>query len=94
MAFTVTNTGRRTGVAVPQVYVGFPAAAQEPPRQLKAFGQLALAPGAARTVSHTLDQRAFEYWGTAGWRSAAGNYRVWVGSSSRDLPLAGDLALS
>jgi beta-glucosidase len=91
--FTVTNTGGRTGVAVPQVYVGFPAVAAEPPRQLAAFDRLRLAPGATRTVTLTLRQRAFEYWATGGWRAAPGAYRVSVGSSSRDLPLAKSIGI-
>jgi beta-glucosidase len=86
--FTLTNTGDRAGVAVPQVYVGFPAVAKEPPRQLAAFDRLTLSPGVACTVTFTLRQRAFEYWGTGGWRSAPGTYPISVGSSSRDLPLS------
>ena len=88
VAFTVANTGSRTGVAVPQIYVGFPHVAEEPPRQLKAFDRLTLAPGAARTVTLTLSQHAFEYWADGGWRTAPGDYLISVGASSRDLPLA------
>ena len=33
----VKNTGRRAGAEVVQVYVAFPEAAREPPRQLKGF---------------------------------------------------------
>ena len=32
----VTNTGRRTGAEVPQLYLGLPAATHEPPRRLEA----------------------------------------------------------
>lgn len=93
VSFTVTNTGQRAGVAVPQVYVGYPAIAQEPPRQLRGFDRFALAPGAGRAVTLTLSQHAFEYWATGGWRTAAGSYQISVGSSSRSLPLAGGVAL-
>ncbi|MGB9377451.1 MAG: glycoside hydrolase family 3 C-terminal domain-containing protein, partial [Mycobacteriales bacterium] len=92
VALTVTNTGKRTGVAVPQVYLGFPAAAGEPPRQLRGFDRLLLTPGASQRVTITLDRHAFEYWGAAGWQTATGGYQVWAGASSRDLPLSARLS--
>jgi len=91
VSFTVANTGHRAGVAVPQVYLGFPAAAGEPPRQLKAFGRAMLGAGASRTLVMTLPRHAFEYWATGGWRISGGSYQVLVGSSSRNLPLHGDV---
>jgi beta-glucosidase len=33
----VTNTGRRAGTTVVQAYLSYPAAAGEPPNQLRAF---------------------------------------------------------
>ena len=41
----VTNTGRREGKEVAQLYVGFPPWAGEPPRQLKGFFKVSLLPG-------------------------------------------------
>ena len=90
----VRNTGGRTGTAVPQLYVGMPSPGDgvvQPPRQLKGFERVTLAPGDSRRVRFTLDERAFSYWNTGanGWRVARGCYRVAVGESSRDLPLRG-----
>ena len=90
----VTNTGSRSGVAVPQLYVGLPSPGPgivQPPRQLRGFTKLDLAPGERRSVSFTLDKRALSYWDTAAgaWRVAPGCSAVMVGSSSRDLPLRG-----
>ena len=89
--FTVRNTGDRTADAVPQVYVEAPAAAGEPPRQLKGFSKLRLEPGASQVVTIRLDRRAFAQWSVAkhGWIVTPGEYGVRVGSSSRDLPLRG-----
>ena len=72
----VTNTGKRTGTAVPQLYVGMPDPAPgvvQPPFQLKGFQKVALAPGQAKRVRFSLDSRAFSYWaGSAGaWLPAA-----------------------
>jgi beta-glucosidase len=91
---TVVNTGHRTGITVPQLYLGLPspsASVPQPPRQLKGYRSLSLAPGQRATVAFQLDQRAFSYWNVSanGWRVAPGCYRVFVGRSSRDLPLHG-----
>lgn len=90
VSFTVTNTGSRAGSTVPQLYVGMPeprAGVVQPPRQLKGFTKVSLAPGETRTVSLTLNRRAFSYWDvlTDGWQVAPGCYRLEVGRSSRDI---------
>jgi beta-glucosidase len=91
---TVTNTGSRTGVAVPQLYVGLPspsASVVQPPRQLRGYAKLTLAPNESRRVSFPLDERALSYWDTSksAWRIATGCYSVQVGASSRDLAASG-----
>jgi beta-glucosidase len=91
--FTVANTGSRRGVAVAQVYVGFPPAAKAPPRQLKAFDRITLAPGRRHAVSLVIPPAGLRHWSSTGWRTAAGRYRVQVGSSSRDLPLSAPVSL-
>lgn len=89
---TVRNTGKLAGDEVTQLYVSMPAAANEPPRQLKGFARVSLQPGKSATVEFPLDTRALSYWdeATKDWHVAKGTYRVQVGSSSRDLPLARD----
>jgi beta-glucosidase len=87
----VTNTGRRAGTAVPQLYVGMPRPRPgivQPPWQLKGFERVRLRPGETRRVSFELGRRAFSYWSAADrWDMAAGCYRIGVGPSSRKLPL-------
>ncbi|GEP40431.1 glycosyl hydrolase [Nocardioides psychrotolerans] len=90
VTFRVTNTGKRSGAAVPQVYVGMPSPGKgtpQPPKQLKGFSKVRLAPGASRTVTIELDRRSFSYWDTAadGWRVARGCYDVMLARSSRDI---------
>jgi len=94
--FTVRNTGKRAGAEVAQVYVGFPAPAGEPPRQLKGFDKLPLGPGQSATVTVPLDERAFSYWDVKSttWKLAAGAYTLWVGGSSRSLPLHASLQMA
>lgn len=89
---TVRNIGSVPGDEVAQLYVSMPAAAAEPPRQLKGFARISLQPGKSQTVEFPLDARSLSYWdeSTRDWRMAQGTYRVHVGTSSRNLPLAED----
>jgi beta-glucosidase len=93
--FVVKNVGPRAGAEVAQVYVGFPAAAVEPPKQLKAFRKLVLGPGRSATVDLTLAPRAFAHWDLAAhtWAVAPGAYRILVGSSSRDIRVESSVRL-
>jgi beta-glucosidase len=74
---------------VAQVYVGAPAGAGEPPRQLKGFQKVRLRPGQTRHLTFVLDRRAFSIWDTAShaWTVVPGPHQIQVGDSSRDLPL-------
>jgi beta-glucosidase len=91
--FTVRNTGRRAGAEVAQLYLGFPAAAGEPPRQLKGFERVELAPGQSRRVTIRLGERDFSVWdtGSHAWQPVRGGFTVQVGDSSRSLPLQAPL---
>ena len=95
VSFTVTNTGKREGLDVPQVYVDDPRTAGEPPKQLQAFTKVFLRPHRSLRVSVTLAPRAFSYWDstTQRWRVTPGLYRILVGASSRDIRLRGFLRL-
>jgi beta-glucosidase len=95
---TVTNTGQRTGAAVPQLYVAMPSlpGVPQPPVQLKGFQKVRLLPRQSARVTFPLDVHELSYWSstTGGWRVAPGCYRMMVGSSSRQLPLSGAMALA
>jgi hypothetical protein len=90
---TVTNTGKRAGWAVPELYVGLPSlpGVPEPPEQLKGFTKLLLTPGQSKRVTFALNPSSFSYWSDAknAWEIAPGCDRISVGSSSQDLPLSG-----
>ncbi|MEU4113836.1 glycoside hydrolase family 3 C-terminal domain-containing protein [Kitasatospora sp. NPDC028055] len=91
VGFDLANRGTRTGTEVPQLYLTFPAAAGEPPQQLKAFDKVTLAPGASTHVELRLDRSAFAVWdeGVHGWGVPGGRYGLTVGSSSRAPRLRG-----
>jgi beta-glucosidase len=90
---TVTNTGKVTGSDVAQLYLDDPAAAGEPPRQLKGFQKVTLKPGQSTTVRLTLSGQDLSYWNDAanGWVVPDGTFGVYVGDSSApaNLPLRG-----
>ncbi|MCR6488483.1 glycoside hydrolase family 3 C-terminal domain-containing protein [Amycolatopsis sp. OK19-0408] len=91
--FTVRNTGHRAGAEVAQLYLGFPSAAGEPPRQLKGFSRVSLAPGQSQRVTIRLAARDFSVWDTGrhAWTPVKGGFTVQVGDSSRSLPLQAPL---
>jgi beta-glucosidase len=84
VSFTVRNTGRVAGSAVPQVYVGPAAGGWEAPRRLGAFAKLPLAPGESRQVTLSVDPRLLATFRDGAWHIAAGTYQVSLGASSRD----------
>jgi beta-glucosidase len=91
----VTNTGRRAGADVAQVYLTDPASAGEPPLQLKGFQRVQLNPGQTRRVSFTLARTAFSTWDSTAqrWSTVDGKFTVRVGDSSADLPLRADVTV-
>lgn len=86
VTFRVANTGSRAGQDVPQIYVSPVAGGWESLKRLGAFAKLELAPGATEDVTVTVEPRLLALWDSAhaGFRVAAGQYRVTLASSARD----------
>jgi beta-glucosidase len=86
----VTNTSRRTGAATVELFLQSPPAAQEPPRQLKGYANVTLAPGQSRLVLLRLGPSDLAYYNAASgrWTVAPGRYKALVGTSSTDLDQA------
>lgn len=91
IAVTVRNSGGRLGGEVVQLYLGFPAGAGEPPRQLKGFRKVVIPAEETQRVSFPLTAEELACWdpATRGWQIFPGTYTVFVGSSSRDIRLSG-----
>jgi beta-glucosidase len=92
----VTNSGAKEGAEVVQLYVGMPAAAEEPPKQLKGFDKIRLKPGESKVVTMKLDKDSLSAWDAEShaWKLNPGSYSVMVGSSSRDIRLRGTFAIA
>lgn len=92
MTFTVTNTGKRAGAEVAQLYVGqVNPPIDRPIKELKGFQKVYLEPGESQQVTLQLDQRSVAYWDMAQekWIALPGQYNVLVGASSQDIRLSG-----
>ncbi|RKH10079.1 glycosyl hydrolase, partial [Corallococcus sp. CA041A] len=78
------------------LYVGFPASAGTPPRQLRGFEKLPLAAGDSTATTFELRRRDISVWDTAAqeWTVPAGEFNITVGASSRDLRLSTTLTIS
>jgi beta-glucosidase len=100
----VTNTGKRAGAEVVQVYLSLPPSAdaigaKQPPKRLVGFQRIELAPGASGEVSIAIDPAASNHplsvWNAreSKWVVPQGMFKVWLGRSSspRDLALAGSI---
>ncbi len=92
----VRNTGQRTGKEVVQLYVrDVEARLVRPPKELKGFKKIELAPGEVKTVAFTLNQRDFSFYDPSlkDWVAEPGVFEILVGSSSRDIRASAKLTL-
>ncbi len=95
VSFQVTNVGPRAGSDVPQVYLGpspnLPSGIQQAVRRLVQFQRVDLNPGRSAVLTLHLTGHDLSSWSSAqqSWAVGTGQRDVWVGPSSRDLPLHG-----
>ncbi len=89
VGFDLTDTGPLAGAEVAELYIGFPAAANEPPKLLKGFKKIALSSGQTQHVTFNLDWEDLANWDATarGWIVTPGTFQVMVGASSRDIRL-------
>ncbi|KAH7085322.1 beta-glucosidase-like protein [Paraphoma chrysanthemicola] len=90
---SVTNTGKVAGHEVAQLYLGIPNA---PAKQLRGFERVSiLQPGETKHVEFALDRRDLSIWNVVAqkWEVQRGKYAVYVGASSRDVRLDGEIVI-
>lgn len=92
----IINNGTLAGAEVPQLYIKFPEAADQPVRQLRGFERVEIDAGGHSYVTFDLRRRDLSYWDVLAqeWLVASGSYNVYVGASSRDLRLNGTFSLT
>jgi beta-glucosidase len=99
VSFFVQNTGEVAGAEVPQVYLGLPENANQPPKRLVGFEKIWLKPGEKKHVSITIDPSATNHplsiWdaNTDAWKTLDGSYKVYVGNSSDKITLTDSITV-
>ena len=97
VSVSVTNSGSMLGTEVVQLYVQYPSIGLTTPKlQLKGFAKTKpLSPGESATVTISLDKYACSYWDVEehNWRVAPGEYTIFLGTSSADLPISGRVTI-
>lgn len=92
----VTNTGKRFGSQVVQLYVkDVESSIDRPEKELKAFDKVFLEPGESRIVTMHLTKRAFEYYSEdlKEWMLETGAFDIMVGFSSQEILLTEEISL-
>lgn len=83
---TITNTGKRDGVATAQFYIHAKSCEEgvRPLRELRGIRKVELKPGESKTVAFEIDDAALRYTDRAGkYRVDAGTYEVVIAADSR-----------
>jgi beta-glucosidase len=89
---TVTNTGELAGEEIPQLYISL-GGPDDPKVALRNFERLSIQPGESATFHADLTRRDVSNWDTVSQNWVISSYpkTVYVGSSSRKLPLSAKL---
>ena len=86
---SIKNTGASAGLETVQVYIRNTADVEGPQKTLRAYQQVQLAPGEAKTIAIDLPHSSFEGWDTQSntMRVVPGKYEIMVGNCSADKDL-------
>ncbi|MHA1380404.1 MAG: glycoside hydrolase family 3 C-terminal domain-containing protein [Candidatus Helarchaeota archaeon] len=91
----VTNSGKREGAEVVQLYVqDVESSVGRPSKELKGFNKINLKPGEKRNLEFTLTKRDLSFYDDIkhDWKFEKGIFRILIGSSSRDIRLEKEIA--
>lgn len=95
--FALQNVGKFDGGEAAQVYVrDVQSSLPRPIKELKGFQKVFLKAGEKKIVSIALEQNAFAFYDPdkQGWLAEKGDFKILVGSSSRDIRLKSDFRLA
>lgn len=92
---TVTNTGEKTGDAVPQLYVrDLVSSVVKPLHTLAGFARITLAPGESRQVRFRVGTRALRTLGADYvWRVEPGRFEIQIGDNAENILLTAALTV-
>lgn len=93
----ITNTGNCNGAEIVQLYIKNPVVYEiRPEKELRDFAKVFLKAGETKTVTFTLNARAFSYYETRihDWYAESGDYEILLASSSRDIRLQDTVSIT
>jgi beta-glucosidase len=96
VSFNIQNTGNYDSDEVPQLYISFPGSKVErPAKALKGFARIFIRRGETKNVTIPLKGSDLTYWdtNTNKWTLEPGKIEFFVGSSSTDARLNGNMVL-
>ncbi|MDE6667220.1 MAG: glycoside hydrolase family 3 C-terminal domain-containing protein [Clostridia bacterium] len=95
VSFSLKNEGNFDGAEAAQLYIEFPENANSPKLQLKGFAKVFLKAGESATVKIPFDEYSFRSFDVKSgkWVTARGLYKIYIGASSEDLRLCGEVEL-
>ena len=93
----ITNTGNCDGAEIVQLYIKNPVVYEiRPEKELRDFAKVFLKAGETKTVTFTLNARAFSYYETRihDWYAESADYEILLASSSRDIRLQDTVSIT
>lgn len=96
VSFRVTNTGRRDGGEIAQLYVCDTKSKEvRPLKELKGFDKIWLKPGESKTLTLQLNKEDFQYFSNKKnqWVFEPGEFTIKIGASSQDIRLEQSIKL-
>ncbi len=94
---TVTNTGKRAGAEVIQLYLhDVKSSVERPENELKGFGKVYLEPGESKSLDIIIKPRDMSFWdiNTNDWLAEPGIFDVRIGGSLNDIRLSQSFELN
>ncbi len=92
VSLDLTNSGKKHRAEVVQLYVqDVDSSVERPPKELKGFKKVFLEPGEKKAVKFELDKKDLSFFDekSNSWVAEKGEFKLLIGSSSRDIRLEG-----
>lgn len=96
ISFKIKNIGDFTAKETTQVYINDPiCSVKRPPKELRSFKKVELAPGETKGIKHKISLLDLSFYDETirDWELEKGEFRVLIGSSSRDIRLCGSFVI-
>jgi beta-glucosidase len=95
LSFTLTNTGKRKGEEVVQLYIqDLVASIVRPLKELKGFQKIMLNPGESKLIHFTIERNMLSFYNEdLQWTAEPGDFKLMIGAASDDIKLQTEIKL-